>query len=113
MHSTIASTRNVGPAPQAVPPRMSAALFPTLPSLGSKPDQYKPAISGNQSLKHIRGDANAPSVNAWSKRDDLNVAPPSITEEDDDPPPMAGIGKGKKKKGKEKQTLFTFGTFPT
>ncbi|KAF8495377.1 hypothetical protein JB92DRAFT_2747842 [Gautieria morchelliformis] len=113
VHSTVASTRDVGPPPQAVPPRMSAALFPTLPSSGSRSDQHKPAVSGNQSLKHILGEATASSANAWSKRDDLNVAPPSIAEEDDDPPPMAGIGKGKKKKGKEKQTLFTFGTFPT
>lgn len=104
------TTRSPAPSPQADPPRMSAALFPTLPSSGSS--NNKPAVSGNQSLKYIRGETNK---NAWgSKGEDPQTADTSpIPESHVDPHPPNGASKGKKKKGKEKQTLFTFGTFPT
>lgn len=94
------------PPSQATPPRMSTALFPTLPSSGYNNNHLKPAVSGNQSLKHIRGETKA---NAWSSGGEASPMP----ENHIDLQVSNDTSKGKKKKGKEKQTLFTLGTFPT
>lgn len=112
-------TSKMGPKPRtptptlrSSPPQMSSTLFPTLPSSGSSNNQHKPAVSGNRSLQHILGDASTPSANAWGlKIEDLKAAPIAPSDVDQQPP--SGTGKAKKKKGKEKQTLFTLGTFPT
>lgn len=70
-------------------------------------------MSGNQSLRKILGDGNVPSSSAWGpKRDEDGQTEFSTTPLSTD----AGTpnpNKGKKKKGKEKQTLFVIGTFPT
>jgi len=108
--------RSTAPAPRAAPPKMSASLFPTLPSSGVNNNQTRPHVSGNQSLKHILGELNAPPSNPWGGKtgDECIDTPGSSTAEGDaDSLPDGGAAKGKKKKGKEKQTLFTFGTFPT
>ncbi|KAF8584109.1 hypothetical protein K439DRAFT_1633855 [Ramaria rubella] len=97
-------------------PQISATLFPTLPSSGSSNTYSRLAVSGNQSLKHILGDVNTPPSNPWgSKKSEdpqANITPPA-TQNDVNTQPEAGSVKAKKKKGKEKQTLFTFGTFPS
>ena len=116
MGPTLVPARNQAPTPRPPPPQLSATLFPTLPSSGSNNNQHKPSVSGNRSLQHILGEANTSSANAWGQKKDVLTTHPtaSVTEADIDMLPVAtGASKGKKKKGKEKQTLFTLGTFPT
>jgi hypothetical protein len=103
-------------APRAAPPKVSSSLFPTLPSSGSNNAHPRPAVSGNQSLKHILGEVNVPPSNPWGakKGEEPVITPdPSTTEGEVDPLLETSSATRKKKKGKEKQTLFTFGTFPT
>ncbi|KIJ44253.1 hypothetical protein M422DRAFT_30404 [Sphaerobolus stellatus SS14] len=105
IRSTAPPVREISrPAPQ----KISASHFPSLPSSGSS--QARPQVRGNQSLKNILGDtANAKPNNAWGQTNEEDGQP---TEEAQDSQPEGVSNKGKKKKGKEKQTLFTFGTFP-
>lgn len=90
---------------RSTPINMSTSQFPSLPSASSS--RAKPPISGNQSLKHILGEAPK-ATNRWTQ----NHGDDSIAVSED-VQPESNPTKGKRKKGKEKQTLFTFGTFPT
>ncbi|TFY64671.1 hypothetical protein EVJ58_g2456 [Rhodofomes roseus] len=96
-------------------PNLSKAVFPELPT-ASKAQLPRAAIGGNKSLRNIIGDA-APSVPAWSNGGSSSNGANGST----DPTPAEASSvqsehtsnKGKKGKGKQKQTLFTLGSFPT
>jgi hypothetical protein len=100
------------PAIARAPVSLSNDLFPELPASSS--GRQKATVSGNQSLKNILGDTT-PVGSAWSS----GAAGPAARATDDGeegntPANVVESGSGKaKKKGKQKQTLFTMGTFPT
>jgi hypothetical protein len=90
---------------------LSNALFPELPVSGSVRQKVN-VVSGNQSLKNILGEST-PVGSAWGAAGSAVRAP----EEEGEASVNANAtewshGKAKKK-GKQKQTLFTLGTFPT
>ncbi|OSX65392.1 hypothetical protein POSPLADRAFT_1134364 [Postia placenta MAD-698-R-SB12] len=95
-------------------PTLSKSAFPELPSL-TVSRVPKSAVSGNQSLKKILGES-VPAVPAWAGK---NGADPSTSSAAGESSAEGGnaqestTGKGKKGKGKQKQTLFTLGSFPT
>ncbi|OAX34326.1 hypothetical protein K503DRAFT_724683 [Rhizopogon vinicolor AM-OR11-026] len=95
------------------PPKLTSTAFPQLPSAGNS--RVKPVVSGNQSLRFILGET-APTVAAWTSND---TGGGSGTQTPDEAGVIlreaeeTGGGKGKKGKGKQKQTLFTLGSFPT
>jgi hypothetical protein len=70
----------------------------------------KPLVSGNQSLRKILGET-APTVAAWKGNDTASGGGTPILDEQSAVEETAS-GKGKKGKGKQKQTLFTLGSFP-
>ena len=85
---------------------LSSSAFPTLPSA---PPRDKPTINGNQVLQSLR--AAPPVTSAWSSpQQNANAEDSSVTNNDTS---NAQSGKSKKKKGKERQMLFTLGSFPT
>lgn len=90
-------------APAGPPPKLSKSLFPALPPAAN--GRAKVQASGNQSLKNILGET-MPSAPAWQ-------GPSTRTaEEEDTTGGERSVGK-KKGKGKQKQTLFTLGSFPS
>lgn len=93
--------------PGPPPPKLSNALFPELPTASS--NKQRAPVSGNVSLRNILGNPAPPAAPAWqaggSNGNSGNEGPESGSG--NDPP------KGKKGKGKGKQTLFTLGSFPT
>lgn len=96
--------------PRPPPPKLNEASFPGLPS--STNTRVKPTVSGNTSLKNILGVAAAPAQPAWATGG--GAAPNDATPVEVEDAPSGGAGgKGKKGKGKQKQTLFTLGSFPT
>lgn len=92
-------------AKKPAPPSLSKSAFPELPSSATT-RAPKGSVNGNQSLRNILGEA-APVNPAWG----------TSGASGNDTPPLDGgdepSGKGKKGKGKQKQTLFTLGAFPT
>ncbi|KAF5364596.1 hypothetical protein D9758_005587 [Tetrapyrgos nigripes] len=115
---------------QKAPPKLSNALFPELPSSGNT--RQKPQLGGNQSLRNILGTSGAPPRSKWGSGGPgttTTTTPSPAAHEDVDESLNSGIveavvggdnsgsapsgGKGKKGKGKQKQTLFTLGSFPT
>ncbi|KAF9532795.1 hypothetical protein CPB83DRAFT_784026 [Crepidotus variabilis] len=100
------------------PPKLSSSLFPELPT--SNAARSKPQVSGNVSLKNILGSTGPPSVKAWRSGDGGSTSggvstteTPSENVESVVRSGGSGEGKGKKLKGKQKQTLFTLGAFPS
>ncbi|KAG2349998.1 hypothetical protein BDR05DRAFT_972889 [Suillus weaverae] len=91
------------------PPPLTSTAFPVLPSSGNS--RMKPLVSGNQSLRKILGET-APTVAAWKSNGTVSGGGTPIPEEQSVVEETAS-GKGKKGKGKQKQTLFTLGSFPT
>lgn len=91
------------------PPSLTSAAFPVLPSSGNS--RMKPLVSGNQSLRKILGET-APTIAAWKGNDTASGGGSPIPDEHSVVEETAS-GKGKKGKGKQKQTLFTLGSFPT
>ncbi|GJJ12290.1 hypothetical protein Clacol_006531 [Clathrus columnatus] len=91
------------------PPQLSSALFPTLP-VSAKVQRV--AMGGNQSLKNILGENNTLPSSAWSQKRDEGGEVQSSVEPSSVEDGTLSTNKGKRKKGKEKQTLFTIGTFP-
>jgi hypothetical protein len=75
----------------------------------------KSPVSGNQSLRNILGES-APTITAWKNND---TGGGSGAQTPDEPSVVLreaeeiGGRMGKKGKGKQKQTLFTLGSFPT
>ncbi|EJD05770.1 uncharacterized protein FOMMEDRAFT_77585 [Fomitiporia mediterranea MF3/22] len=89
---------------------LSSAAFPSLPTA---PPRNKLPMSGNKSLRNIIGSA-APSANAWTaSADDPAGAPATEGNSEEATVNVSSQQKRGKKKGKEKVTLFTLGTFPT
>ncbi|KAH7889140.1 hypothetical protein F5I97DRAFT_1777984, partial [Phlebopus sp. FC_14] len=94
------------------PPPLSAASFPELPASTSA--RVKPLVGGNPSLRRILGDST-PASSAWGANGGQGGAADGVA--------TTAIGaeagsntegtRGKKGKGKQKQTLFTLGSFPT
>ncbi|PCH37814.1 hypothetical protein WOLCODRAFT_135863 [Wolfiporia cocos MD-104 SS10] len=122
------SSAAASPAPVRVPksvpgpganaraaPTFSKSAFPELPS-SSTARVPKAAIGGNKSLKRILGDS-APAVPAWGTGENgtetANGNSTSVAYEGEQGAAEPTSGKGKKGKGKQKQTLFTLGSFPT
>lgn len=100
-------------APSGPPPKLSKSLFPALPA--STNGRVKVQASGNQSLKNILGET-APIAPAWQPNSgpSTGASTPAIEQEEfTDGSSSRPVGKGKKGKGKQKQTLFTLGSFPT
>lgn len=90
---------------------LSSSAFPALPTTAARP---KPLVKGNQSVRNIVGNPG-PTINVWSGEgaNDADGINEAITDEPTQPAdPVAQQKKGKKK-GKEKVTLFTLGTFPS
>lgn len=100
--------------PQRKPPELSSAAFPELPS--STNARIKPLVRGNQSSS-IRG-GSVPANSAWKTNDGhptaVDTAPGPLSDQVQELAHSEGVGsKGKKVKGKQKQTLFVLGAFPT
>lgn len=101
-----------GKGPGRPPPALSKSAFPDLPTATVQRD--RPQVKGNVSLKNILG-SPAPAAPVWGSGPDEQGSGSSGTA------PVPGnedgeageSGGGKKKKGKQKQTLFTLGSFPT
>ncbi|TDL27318.1 hypothetical protein BD410DRAFT_713852 [Rickenella mellea] len=97
----------------AAPPSLSDSAFPTLPVSSSS--RARPGVGGNQSLRNIVGNTTPPV--AWGSGSrplpETEAATDSVVEPLTGPDSATNGGKGKKKKGKEKQMLFTMGSFPT
>ncbi|TCD70278.1 hypothetical protein EIP91_004179 [Steccherinum ochraceum] len=96
-------------------PTLSRAAFPELPT-SSATKVPRAAVGGNQSLKNIVGDST-PTMPVWQAGGGTSGSGPST-------PVMEGLpvedaadapsgGSKKKGKGKQKQMLFTLGSFPT
>ncbi|KIK00343.1 hypothetical protein K443DRAFT_612765 [Laccaria amethystina LaAM-08-1] len=103
--------------PRQAPPKLSKALFPELPTVANS--RQKPQINGNVSLKNILGNSATPAVSAWAGAAAGHPAGQKTPSGANETPATEGdiitaaTGKGKKGKAKQKQTLFTLGTFPT
>ncbi|KAK0211309.1 hypothetical protein DFS33DRAFT_1252459 [Desarmillaria ectypa] len=91
-------------APHPSPPKLNEAAFPGLPSAAPR---AKPPVGGNTSLRNILGTSTPPPQTVWSATSSSSASPAP------DAAPEESVSKGKKNKGKQKQTLFTLGTFPT
>jgi len=85
---------------------LSSVLFPELPA--SSTAKQKTAMSGNQSLKNIVG-GNVPAGSAWTSG---NAGTAASEEQSTTNTNTVDVRSRKGKKGKQKQTLFTLGTFP-
>ncbi|KAF8912219.1 hypothetical protein CPB84DRAFT_1761674 [Gymnopilus junonius] len=117
MRSQPAPTASRSSTPkQAAPPKLSNALFPELPT--SSTSRSRPQVRGNVSLKNILGTSAVPAAHAWgtgpaggSPAESAREGGAAATSEE--VTNAAAGGKGKKQKGKQKQTLFTLGSFPT
>ncbi|KAF5330528.1 hypothetical protein D9619_005186 [Psilocybe cf. subviscida] len=102
---------------QPPPPKLSSALFPELPSAATT--RVKPQVRGNVSLQNILGSTGPPAVAAWgsghagASGGGGGDGTPQDTVDASETPAVAQGGKGKKGKGKQKQTLFTLGAFPS
>ncbi|KAL5490244.1 hypothetical protein ACEPAI_5077 [Sanghuangporus weigelae] len=89
---------------------LSRSAFPSLPSAAPR---VKPPMSGNKSLRNIVS-ASTTATNAWNASNEdptVEQTTEGNTEEGINEEPQQPR-KGKRK-GKEKVTLFTLGTFPT
>jgi hypothetical protein len=98
---------------QAPPPELSNILFPELPV--SKTAKVKPPVKGNASFRNIVGDTT-PLKPAWAASNALagDGGQRGVASENGRDPEgkIAETGKSKKAKGKQKQMLFTLGTYP-
>ena len=95
------------------PPKLDNDLFPELPALNTARERLQ--VSGNQSLKRILK-STGPTVSAWHPGNSSGNGNGGMeTNVDDEIGAEESVGgkKGKKGKGKQKQMLFTLGSFPT
>ncbi|KAK0463489.1 uncharacterized protein EV420DRAFT_1518464, partial [Desarmillaria tabescens] len=90
-------------APRPPPPKLNEASFPGLPSTAPR---AKPLIGGNTSLRNILGTSTPPPQTVWSATSSSSASPAP------DAAPEESVPKGKKNKGKQKQTLFHPGYLP-
>ncbi|KAI0345396.1 hypothetical protein BDW22DRAFT_1354324 [Trametopsis cervina] len=90
-------------------PNLSKSAFPELPTAAAS-RVPKGAVGGNQSLRNILGNTTPPAP-VWEGG---KGSGPSTPANEVPPGEAESNGAGKKKgKGKQKQTLFTLGSFPT
>lgn len=89
------------------PPALSSSAFPELPTTGQQ--RIKPVVSGNTSLRNILGEVT-PVTPAWRANGGGGGGGGETQGGSGHATP--DTGKGKKSKGKQKQTLFTLGSFP-
>ena len=89
-----------------------------MPSLAAS--RPKPQVSGNVSLRNILGTTTGPVVSAWQPNTAMGDGNGQVEDQGEaGEGPVSGDTKaasqtkGKKGKGKQKQTLFTMGSFPT
>ncbi|KAH8106912.1 hypothetical protein BXZ70DRAFT_867873, partial [Cristinia sonorae] len=100
--------KSTGRAPAPV---LSKAAFPALP-VATVTKVPRSAIGGNQSLRNIIGGDSGPSTPVWQNGapgQGSGASTPNEPQEDERNDPTGGKKKGK---GKQKQTLFTLGSFP-
>lgn len=103
--------------PRQAPPKLSNSVFPELPT--SVAPRQRAQVSGNISLKNVLGNPTPPSASAWQQTGSANensskrLAAAAAPTEGEADLPATTPGKSKKSKGKQKQTLFTLGTFPS
>ncbi|KIP08883.1 hypothetical protein PHLGIDRAFT_506983 [Phlebiopsis gigantea 11061_1 CR5-6] len=100
-----AARTNKAPGPSI----SSKSAFPELPS-SSSTRVPKAAVGGNQSLRNILGNPTPPAP-VWDAAKNGSSGAPAA-ENAAEPVQENNTGKGKKGKGKQKQTLFTLGSFP-
>jgi hypothetical protein len=98
-------------------PKLPTTLFPELPS--SSNARAKLQVSGNVSLKNILGSSSTPPGTSWGANG-LSTAsiatqtvPEAVVQNRPDKSDGRASAKSKKGRGKQKQTLFTLGSFPT
>ena len=93
-------------------PNLSGAQFPELNP--SSPARVKLPVSGNVSLTNILGNSGARVTNVWggnpTSGGGTTTATGSVPQIQSADEPTLGTNK---RKGKQKQTLFTLGSFPT
>lgn len=95
---------------QNSPCSLSSASFPELPSSGSS--RPKLVVTGHSLKKTLRDVEPPPSV--WTgSANEININSTHAPRVQEDTGGEMGVGKGRKGKGKQKQTLFTLGSFPT
>jgi len=105
-----ADVQKQAPTQPRAPVPLSNALFPELPA--SSAGRQKTNMSGNQSMKNILGDTTS-VASVWTSGT-VGTAAREPGDEEQSSVNAVEVGSGKsKKKGKQKQTLFTLGTFPT
>lgn len=95
-------------------PKLHTSLFPELPS--SSNARAKLQVSGNVSLKNILGSASTPPGTSWGANGlstTTQTSPKAVTQNRPDESDGRASAKSKKGRGKQKQTLFTLGSFPT
>jgi hypothetical protein len=111
-NSTPALSQGGKPPPAPPPPAFSNAAFPTLPS--SAAPRARPVTSARSSqLQHILGSA-PPTTSAWAPGRGAQDEGAGAREAEEIPPAVESAAGGKKKgKGKQKQTLFMFGSYPS
>ena len=91
---------------RAGPPKLSHSLFPSLP-----PPSNTTAMEARQLLGASRSSRESTQHHtAWGKGD---AASATAVEAENDQVDEEVTARTKKKKGKEKQTLFTLGSIPT
>ncbi|KAI0063455.1 hypothetical protein BV25DRAFT_430668 [Artomyces pyxidatus] len=107
----IPTSTSTGNTRQPPPPTLSSKAFPTLPT--SSVQKLKPVTGGNSSLHKILG-STAPTTSAWTPGGGSSAQPNTGEGADAASTQDGAATVGKKKgKGKQKQTLFTLGSFPT
>jgi len=89
------------------PPKLDNKLFPELPASSTTKERLQ--VSGNRSLRRIMKNTG-PTVSAWQPGNGDGGAETGVEGEVEE---STGGKKGKKGKGKQKQMLFTLGSFPT
>jgi hypothetical protein len=100
---------------QRIPsPKLPTTLFPELPS--SSNARAKLQVSGNVSLKNILGSSSTPPGSSWganSLSTTTQTVPEAVAQNRPDESDGRAPAKSNKRRGKQKQTLFTLGSFPT
>jgi len=111
-NSAVALPQGGKPPPAPPPPALSNAAFPTLPSPAAP--RARPVLSaGTSQLQHILGSA-PPATSAWAPGRTAQDEGVGARETEEMAPVTEAAAGGKKRgKGKGKQTLFMFGSYPS
>jgi hypothetical protein len=109
--STTSQGAKPPPAPPPPPPALTNAAFPTLPSTVAP--RAPPVVSARTGqLQHILG-STPPATSAWAPGRAAQDEAVGAREMEEAAVPTEVVAGGKKRgKGRQKQTLLTFGTYP-